>query len=668
MNMELNSFFLENKILFDSFKELESKHKIPLFKTLRIKEKEGQTAFLSAISEFQFGVFFDKIANKMQYDRLLKGTTPDWTLEMNDQTVIAEVARLNPSKSDQLIFDFEYAVVSTLEQISIGCFLSYDYDPESINRELIDFKILKDKIENWLNQDPNPQERIRLFEAIEIKLEYYDPSETHAYSGGGGGQVILRIDRLKGKKSSLVKKLLKYNPIISQDKTPYIVCIHINMHTWFKKEDLYKVLYGISQEHQEESNYFSHSLQNALFYSDKNIMSNVSGVLLKLNDEFTYFHNFSCKNKLNHTNQKGLSIFQCPYLNMTPTRLFDEILRPHEKRVYKIFPGDYIFEYLSKLESELQHFLNINSEYFKLKNSHFNFIQGNDINACAINDSYNFIGFTVGLVYYSRFIFVNLLRDSAFLNDVLGDSNEDSIIIKNTQFTDFRTFIRKNSLDAESINILLANTKRREVAESLCSYFYYFILMHEMGHLRQKNRIKGFEFNSQLEDDDNENLKSQALEFDADVYAVNYLAKKLMKDYNRFQDHSAPIFFESKKSVVSYSLLILLVTFYVFSHNINFKKYLLNYNHPHPSLRLTYSVELLMDSFCKNGFINNLEKDEYGKQTLLNFENFMEKIFSNADIKKFFKLCTNLDLRKHHKHLQTEAGKIEFLYGYGYYY
>ena len=87
----------------------------------------------------------------------------------------------------------------------------------------------------------------------------------------------------------------------------------MDFHTWFRKDDLYNTLYGLSAEHEARINYFSHNIEKALFYSNRELMNNVSGILLRQGDEFTYYHNYSKSNKLNGDNQNLFLKWQHPY-------------------------------------------------------------------------------------------------------------------------------------------------------------------------------------------------------------------------------------------------------------------------------------------------------------------------------------------------------------------
>ena len=84
-------------------------------------------------------------------------------------------------------------------------------------------------------------------------------------------------------------------------------------HTWFRKDDLYQVMYGSSTEHIDPVKRYSGLIENALYYSSERVMARVSGVLLRQNDEYTYYHNYSLNNKLNIENKEVLLEWQHPH-------------------------------------------------------------------------------------------------------------------------------------------------------------------------------------------------------------------------------------------------------------------------------------------------------------------------------------------------------------------
>lgn len=307
----LENFFEGREILLNSFKEFDSKHKLGLLNSL--SKENNEIDFLSTITKIHFGIFFDKYSLSVRHEKSHDGLTPDWTFDINGQEIIAEVLRLNPSLSDKVKLDFDDNFMDAIHEIKTSCFLSFDYDEKVIDREAIDIQMCKVLVENWLNNKPAINDTIILFDTIEIQLINYPPNIDHACLAGGGGSINFNYNRLNGDNSALLRKVQKYSSIIGKYNLPYIVCIYMDFHTWFRKDDLYNTLYRLSAEHEAKINYFSHNIENVLFYSDRELMTNVSGILLRQNDEFTYYHNYSKSHRLNSGNQNLFLRWQHPY-------------------------------------------------------------------------------------------------------------------------------------------------------------------------------------------------------------------------------------------------------------------------------------------------------------------------------------------------------------------
>jgi len=168
----------------------------------------------------------------------------------------------------------------------------------AIEKDRIDFSACKNFIKDWISISRAIHDKIVLFEVIEVEFVVFDHTLGHACLSVGGSPIDRDLRRLSSEKSTLSVKGVKYNEIIEKRNIPYIICIYIDFHAWFNKRELYRALYG-----------FPHNKANALFYSSNQIMKNASGILLKQQDEYTYFHNFSNK-RLNEDNIKFFSMWQ----------------------------------------------------------------------------------------------------------------------------------------------------------------------------------------------------------------------------------------------------------------------------------------------------------------------------------------------------------------------
>jgi len=141
MNPLLSKFFLGRDELLEQIKTFEKKRQLNLLRHLASKENEEE--FLSVISEIQFGLFFDKKASTVYYEKRIDNKKPDWTFTMNGQEVIAEVVRLNPSAKDKADLDFIDGFMESIHEIEIGCIISVDFKWGAIEKDRIDFSACK---------------------------------------------------------------------------------------------------------------------------------------------------------------------------------------------------------------------------------------------------------------------------------------------------------------------------------------------------------------------------------------------------------------------------------------------------------------------------------------------------------------------------------------------
>ena len=364
---------------------------------------------------------------------------------------------------------------------------------------------------------------------------------------------------------------------------------------------------------------------------------------------------------------------------MNSTEIFDTILKEFKtssgekmfpKGIYLPYNKDLNYEILEWLQNSLNAFLTNNSLSLEITQPHFNFINDDGINACAVRRPFkNFIGMTKGLVDYSAFLFRNFLRDNDFLKDVLEITEDKAVIINHVQFFNWCKFSNQNLIHHDSLSYSSLSFKRKKIAEALFQYYVFFIILHELGHLKQLTQnLTRFEFEG--EKNKMAKLKSQVLEMDADKFAVNELANHLITFYterNLPENQPYLIFFDNKKTIVRCAVFVLLFMFFMFSSNNKFQKYILKYSHPHPSLRVNYCVILLFDCFVNNSLLDKSEQEEFGKQTINDFGDIMTRIFPNAGLKKYFNLIGDKELQMHHETLQNAAKSMKNLNGYGKY-
>lgn len=350
---------------------------------------------------------------------------------------------------------------------------------------------------------------------------------------------------------------------------------------------------------------------------------------------------------------------------MTPIEEFETKLANKKLGIYYPHPDDLGSEILIPLQTEIKNFLQRNLQFFELNNLEFHCINSESINGCAACCSKtNFIGLSKGLFYFPYFIISAIFKENTFLYDFLGYSNEQPITIGSHQFHSIGNFLTENNIEWNWVGIHPSNPIRKEIAKSVFEYFVFFILMHEIGHLRQKNRKNILEFDNQYKDDEVLNFKGQIYERDADLYAVNKFAIRLMSIFNERKDTDKSVFFDSKETVCYFSIFIPLLLFYTLSHNNNFEKYTLAYNHPPPSLRLRYSMDVLVTIYTQNGFLDRATIDSVGKRVVSDFTAIMKKIFPKSNVPQYFKLVSDKELRHHAFELESGAKQMSDLNAY----
>lgn len=301
-------FFSNRDALLQKLEQFASKHDLRFLQKLR--EETNKTQFLSKITETHFGLFFSPFASAIKEEPKIHGKTPDWSITINDQEVILEVLRLNASESDQKGLDFMDNFIEKMKEIKIGAFLSFSHE-NNIGVTEISLETCKENIENWLQTARKTGETFELTNGLEIKFLQYSDKFSYVCFMGMGSQIKYDYRRLYANNSPLLKKANKYLDIINKYNLPYVICIYLDFHTWFDKEDLFSCLYGSSCEDATQfPSAFSTIIEDALYYSSGRLLKNVSGILLRQSDVHTYFHNFSGENKLDESIKSILLDFQ----------------------------------------------------------------------------------------------------------------------------------------------------------------------------------------------------------------------------------------------------------------------------------------------------------------------------------------------------------------------
>jgi hypothetical protein len=304
-----DKFFSCRDDLKSQFQKFDTKYNLGLINKLA-KEKD-ERRFYSRITEINFGIFFDTIGCSVECDKPYGQMTPDWTLKVNGQYIIAEVLRLNPSESDKQLIDFQEKLAEVLSKASVNTGHTLEIHCKKNKVQFLDVDKCASLIEDWLINKPPIDSTLVLFDVVNVIIYSYNDSQNITLAFGPD-KIDFDYKRLVSDNSALLKKVRKYDYVIKENNIPYIICIFLDAHSWFREDDLYQYLYGLSTEHLHEKR-ISHFTGDALYYSSERVMKNVSGILMRRMGQVTYYHNFTSANRLCLENKKLFSNWQHPY-------------------------------------------------------------------------------------------------------------------------------------------------------------------------------------------------------------------------------------------------------------------------------------------------------------------------------------------------------------------
>ena len=174
----VEQYFIDRPVFLQEIKELERNRNLNLLH--KLYKDRNEINFYSWLSEMRFGLYFEKICIEIKHEYPFDNKTPDWTIRINNQEIIAEVLRLNTNEQE------------LLEEIVRG-------------KEIRKF------------QDENPN--IPLI----VKSLPKTLSSEHFY----------------GAQSKLVNKEKKYRNIIEKYQLPFVLCIESTIHTFISELDAF---------------------------------------------------------------------------------------------------------------------------------------------------------------------------------------------------------------------------------------------------------------------------------------------------------------------------------------------------------------------------------------------------------------------------------------------
>ena len=288
------------------------------------------------------------------------------------------------------------------------------------------------------------------------------------------------------------------------------------------------------------------------------------------------------------------------------------------------------------------------------------FAEGFDISHCDIeirdNDDSNIPGICWGRIQMpSQYlellnIHCNLILSNRNIFQNIGDYRNEKLNQEKYEIPNYlldpKDFKTKYLLNIDKV--IPNDEKRRNVAALVRDLVSYFVIYHEIGHARQLAYIQNNE--ADCKENPVDNWGNQAMEVDADIFAINWLWRTTLVNYHNFTADKSDYTRQELIAIALYSVFLL----FVLSDN---NKPIINPNadYPHPVVRFeivsVFMKEVLLD--------NNFTMDEFGevlkialpelKKTLifhfgLNYRDYFDK-FDSKELKEA-KIMIDANLKK----------------------
>lgn len=178
-----SEFFETRPQLLKDIQSLEKRRSLRLLPLLH--KENDEVNFLSRISEIRFGLLFDSFCEVLRFDYMIDHKTPDWMVQLNGQSILCEVLRLNT--------------------------------PEEETREAI---------------------------AYDRALRYYQKEHPGVPIITRGTVKTMSTDHLGGAESKLMRKVEKYAEIIDQHDLLFVICVAPKLETFLSEVDFSDFLMG----------------------------------------------------------------------------------------------------------------------------------------------------------------------------------------------------------------------------------------------------------------------------------------------------------------------------------------------------------------------------------------------------------------------------------------
>lgn len=288
---------------------------------VKLQKESDIGTFTSILAEVDFGLLFNRLGFKLEYEKKYSGKEPDWSLSIGNTTAICEVYRLGKSKNDQKLSDFQSELIEKVRLLEFNYFVKFGYLNKAVDFSKVDSNKIVSVLKEWLLSSPKIiGDKIEImnnfyFEVTRIntknnKLSCRDSARIIEFKSGK----LIQHDFLNDP-NKITEKISKYNEIISKTGYPYFLCIALDFACGFEFEDFEEYFLGKGvefdceedSEHEtsiEDREYGTEWTELGIFYKNPQL----SGLIILDNNKYHLLLN-PLKNQIiyNDTNKQILN-------------------------------------------------------------------------------------------------------------------------------------------------------------------------------------------------------------------------------------------------------------------------------------------------------------------------------------------------------------------------
>lgn len=298
----------------------------------------------------------------------------------------------------------------------------------------------------------------------------------------------------------------------------------------------------------------------------------------------------------------------------------------------------YLVDYIIKFIAKFGKSLNIEQCELRITDYSFKSPQASSYAILIPQQFFQLLKLNSNLIFRNRNIF------RAVGNCEIENLNHENFLLKDFTFT-LDEFLHINKLPNSIYEETPTDEKRKNSAHMLSLFLNSFVVYHELGHVRQLNYIQNSqEINIEFEIKKENQLKwrEQAMEVDADVFALNFLWGDVFYNVKNFKVNDT---FSSPKELLLLASYAIFLFFYISnnSHQLNnpYK------DHPHPIVRFSILSNYLQELTMTNQlFANNHEFNNFIQTVLKEFDNTLTYHFNLSENSVYYNLFSHPSVRE----------------------